>query len=81
MTSSLNSGPQLKRDRGSKITEYIPGSRLRFNVNAAGSGARLQLPVFAAPPATCTVGELCVSGGKLYVCTTTNAWVVAGSQT
>jgi hypothetical protein len=80
MASSLTQGPQLKRSQGAKTTTYQAGSRLSFT-STATAPSRLQVPVYAANPATCTVGEICVSGGKLYVCSATNTWTVAGSQT
>lgn len=42
--------------------------------------ARLKVPVFAATPATGVIGELISVGGKLYVCSAVNTWVVAGTQ-
>jgi len=82
MPSSLNAGPQLKRDRGAKSTVYQPGSSLRISATAANP-ARFGVPVFAStPPATGNaIGDLCLAGGKLQVCTATpNTWVVVGSQ-
>jgi hypothetical protein len=48
----------------------------RFNTS-------LQVPVYASNPTVGQVGELYVNSvsGKLYVCTATNTWVVAGTQT
>lgn len=43
---------------------------------------RMKVPTLTATPSTCEIGELCVvSGtGKLYVCSATNTWTVAGTQ-
>lgn len=41
---------------------------------------RLRIPNNATLPSTCNVGDLSETGGKLYICSTLNTWVVAGSQ-
>jgi hypothetical protein len=43
---------------------------------------RLKVPTVTAVAATCEIGELCVvsSTGKLYVCSATNTWTIAGTQ-
>jgi hypothetical protein len=80
MASSLTQGAQQKQSQGARLMTFIPGSRLKFTSTAAAP-ARLQVPVYASLPATCTIGEIGVNGGKLYVCSTTNGWIVAGTQT
>lgn len=42
--------------------------------------SRLKIPVNTSLPATCHIGEVCSSSGKLYVCSAVNTWTVAGSQ-
>jgi len=81
MTSSLNSGPQLKRDRGAKATVYQPGSKLSFT-STATNFARFQVPVYASTPAAgSAIGDICAVGGKLYICTAApGTWVVVGTQ-
>lgn len=76
MASSLTAGTQTKQSQGSRLMNFISGSRLKFS-----GTARIQLPV-GTPPATCTVGEVWVAttGAKLMVCTATNTWTVAGTQ-
>ena len=32
-------------------------------------------------PAVCTIGDICVSGAKLQICTSTNTWTIIGTQT
>ena len=41
---------------------------------------RLRVPVYAATPATCEVGELCSVSGKLRVCSAANTWAIVGVQ-
>jgi len=41
---------------------------------------RITCPNLSAVPAIGEIGELCVSGGKLYVCTAANTWTVVGTQ-
>lgn len=41
---------------------------------------RFKVPVVTALPATCQIGELISYGGKLYVASAVNTWVVAGTQ-
>ena len=36
--------------------------------------SRIKLPVVASLPATCDIGELISSGGKLYLCSASNTW-------
>jgi hypothetical protein len=43
--------------------------------------SRVKLPVYSTLPSTCDIGELAVSGGKLYVCSAANTWTIAGTQT
>ena len=42
--------------------------------------ARLKVPHFSSMPATCEIGEIGETGGKLYVCSALNTWVVSGTQ-
>lgn len=41
---------------------------------------RLRIPNNPTLPTTCNVGDLSETGGKLYICSALNTWVVAGSQ-
>lgn len=41
----------------------------------------LKVPSYASLPATCQVGELVESGGKLKICSATNTWTTVGVQT
>jgi hypothetical protein len=43
---------------------------------------RIKIPTVASTPSTCEIGELCVvsSTGKLYVCSASNTWTIAGTQ-
>lgn len=49
-----------------------------FNKSSSFNTA-LKVPVFTTLP-TCSVGQLCVSSGKLYVCSATNTWTIVGTQ-
>lgn len=42
---------------------------------------RLKVPVYAALPAKCRVGELISVGGKLYTASASNTWALVGGQT
>jgi hypothetical protein len=42
--------------------------------------SRVKLPSYTTLPTSCDIGELAVSGGKLYVCSAANTWTVAGTQ-
>lgn len=42
--------------------------------------SRLKVPHYTSTPATCEAGEVCEVGGKLYVASAANTWVVAGTQ-
>lgn len=51
------------------FTKYV-----RFNT-------KVKLPVYGTAPAKCEQGEVYVNtNGKLYVCSATNTWTVAGTQ-
>ena len=41
---------------------------------------RLKVPKVSSLPAKAEIGELVVYGGKLYVASALNTWVVAGTQ-
>lgn len=51
-----------------------------FRLSAAGTIEKIILLNYANLPATCSQGELARSGGSLYICQTTNNWVVVGRQ-
>ncbi len=42
---------------------------------------RLKVPSYSTLPATCEVGEVVESAGKLRICSATNTWTVVGAQT
>lgn len=46
---------------------------VRFN-------GRLKVPSYSSLPATCEVGELCESAGKLRICSAANTWTIVGTQ-
>ncbi len=41
----------------------------------------IKVPSYSSLPATCQVGEICESGGKLKICSATNTWTTVGTQT
>lgn len=41
---------------------------------------RLKVPSYSSLPATCEVGELCESAGKLRICSAANTWTIVGNQ-
>lgn len=56
----------------------FPGSQ-DFNKYVRFNG-RLKVPTYTSLPATCEVGELAESGGKLRICSATNTWSIVGTQ-
>jgi len=42
---------------------------------------RLKVPSYSTLPATCEVGEIVESAGKLRICSATNTWTIVGTQT
>ena len=42
---------------------------------------RLKVPSYSTAPRTCEVGEIAEVGGKLKICSATDTWVTAGTQT
>ena len=40
----------------------------------------LKVPSYSSLPATCQVGELVESAGKLRICSATNTWTIVGNQ-
>ena len=45
------------------------------------NGEVLHLENKSSTTSVCNVGDISVSGGKLYICTATNTWTVVGTQT
>lgn len=41
---------------------------------------RLKVPSYSSLPATCEVGEVAESAGKLRICSATNTWTIVGTQ-
>ena len=41
----------------------------------------LKVPSYSSLPATCEIGELVESGGKLKICSAANTWTTVGTQT
>lgn len=72
----------LKQQIESLQAEYFKGNfsgsqdfnkYCRFN-------SRMKVPVYAATPTTCEVGELCSVSGKLRICSASNTWSIVGTQ-
>lgn len=42
---------------------------------------QLKIPHYASLPTKCEVGEILESGGKLYICSSTNSFSLVGTQT
>lgn len=40
---------------------------------------KLKVPSYSTLP-LCEVGEVCESGGKLFICSATNTWTIVGTQ-
>lgn len=49
-------------------------------VKSSNFTTRLKIPHYSSLPATCEVGEVAESSGKLYICSVANTWTVAGTQ-
>ncbi len=41
----------------------------------------LKVPSYSSLPATCEIGELVESAGKLRICSASNTWTIVGTQT
>lgn len=41
---------------------------------------RLKVPSYSTLPATCEVGEIVESAGKLRICSSANTWSIVGTQ-
>ena len=51
-----------------------------FN-KASSFTVKLKVPHYSALPTVAEVGEIIEVSGKLYICSTPNAWSLVGSQT
>lgn len=67
--SALNDEVYLNNFTSSKDeNKYV-----RFNT-------RVKVPHLTALPSTCETGEIAEYSGKLYICSATNTWTIAGTQ-
>ena len=62
------------------LSQYNTKIRTSKTIEITGAG-RLKLPDLGSVPSTCRVGELIVSGGKLYVCSAADTFTIVGTQT
>ena len=84
MPSSFSSGPLYRFFRIGKQITLLSGALLSAASGSsivASAGSTFRPPVESSPPGTCTVGDVCSSGGKLYICSATDTWTVVGTQT
>jgi hypothetical protein len=42
--------------------------------------SRIKVPSYSSLPATCEIGEVIESAGKLRICSATNTWTIVGTQ-
>jgi hypothetical protein len=54
-------------------------SRQDFN-KASAFNTKLKVPSYTSVPAKCEVGEIIENNGKLLICSTSNNWVIIGTQ-
>lgn len=72
----------LKKDQDALRDEYY---RNNFTANQtfnkySNFTSRLKVPHYDSLPATCEVGEIVESAGKLRICSAANTWTIVGSQ-
>jgi hypothetical protein len=84
MPSSLSVGATKTFERVSKKLTILSGGAVEVAPGATvvvEDGGVFQIADSASNPATCEVGQLNSSGGKLYICSAANTWTLVGSQT
>lgn len=62
------------------LSQYNTKIRTSKTIEITGTG-RSKLPNLGSVPSTCQVGELIVSGGKLYICSAADTFTIVGTQT
>jgi hypothetical protein len=73
---------QLRKDLDALNQEFYKNNfsaQQDFN-KKSNFTTRLKIPHYAVAPSTAEVGELIEVGGKLYICSVANTFVVAGTQ-
>ena len=73
---------ELRKDLKDLAAEYYRNnftSNQDFN-KSSRFNSRLKVPHYDSLPATCEVGEICESAGKLRVCSASNTWTIVGTQ-
>ncbi len=61
------------------FNKYTDKIRTNKNIELSGS-AVLKLPDVTTLSATCSIGQMTVSSGKLYICSAVDTWTVVGTQ-
>ena len=73
---------QLRADLDALNAEYY---RYNFSskqdfVKYSNFTTMIKVPSYSSLPATCQVGEVCESSGKLRICSATDTWSIVGVQ-
>lgn len=83
----MNEDQQNKIDQMSKDIKALNDEIYKNNFSSVQDfskysrfNTKLKVPHYDTLPATCEVGEIAESGGKLRVCSALNTWSIVGSQ-
>jgi len=82
-TPSIDTPPEERSviaEVNSLLSQYNTKIRTSKTIEITGAG-RLKLANLGSVPTTCLVGEMIVSGGKLYICSALNTFTIVGTQT
>lgn len=74
---------QLQKDLAALSQEFYRNNfsaHQDFN-KASTFTSKLKVPHYASLPATCEIGEIVESGGKLYIGSAADTWSLVGTQT
>jgi len=73
---------QLKKDLEALNDEYYKNnfSAVQDFNKKSNFTTRLKVPSYVTAPTTAEVGEIIEVGGKLYICSTANTFVLVGTQ-
>ena len=72
----------LKKELSQLQSEYYKNnfSARQDFVKYSNFTSMIKVPSYSSLPATCQVGEICESSGKLRICSAVNTWSIVGTQ-
>lgn len=82
LQKALKEVAQLKLELAALSSEFY---RNNFSANQtfnkySNFTSRLKVPSYSSLPATCEIGEIVESAGKLRICSAVNTWTIVGNQ-